>query len=225
MKGKLKNTQKYPVGASVSYLTILKHMKVKNRQRVLCECVCGKKKEFELANIIPSKNRRYTQSCGCKRGELVGTKTKTHGMSKTKFYKHWRSMHDRLLPSYIDADSYVGIKICNGWRKFENFKEDMYESWEKHETEHGGRNTTLERIDVNGDYTKKNCCWATQAEQAVNKKNTLYMVHPNMTKTPLKTVCDNLGLKYATVRARIKRGYTAEQALNNGLWERANKHG
>lgn len=163
-----------------------------------CICECGKEKVFYMGNIIPKKKGRYTKSCGCKRSSLVREKNSTHGMSGHKFYKHWRSIFDRSLSSYIDGHAYVGVKVANRWKKFENFYDDMYETWLVHEKKHGGRDTTLDRIDVMQGYKPENCRWATQSEQALNKKDTVYLACGG-TVSPLKTWCDKKKKKYGRV--------------------------
>mgnify|MGYP001605568036 FL=1 len=58
-----------------------------------------------------------------------------------------------------------GIKCL--WNKFEDFRDDMYESYLEHVKEFG-KNTSIDRIDVNGHYCKENCRWATAKEQSIN---------------------------------------------------------
>jgi len=124
-----------------------------------------------MANIQPRKGKsRYTRSCGCQRGKLVSEKNTDHGLSKTKFYKRWRSMFDRCSPKYICAKDYVGIKVCKGWSKFTSFYKDMHESYLVHKSLHGERQTTLDRINPYKGYSKKNCRWATFSEQTKNTK-------------------------------------------------------
>lgn len=55
-----------------------------------------------------------------------------------------------------------GFKVCQRWLKsFDNFLQDMGERTS---------GLTLERVNVNGNYTPKNCKWATRAEQSKNRR-------------------------------------------------------
>lgn len=48
--------------------------------------------------------------------------------------------------------------------------DDMYDSYLKHSDEHGESDTTLDRIDVNGNYELSNCRWATRQLQTRNMR-------------------------------------------------------
>jgi hypothetical protein len=54
-----------------------------------------------------------------------------------------------------------GIKVCDRWKNFRNFLEDMGER-------PAGR--TLDRKDRAKDYEPGNCCWSTPLEQTRNRK-------------------------------------------------------
>ena len=90
---------------------------------------------------------------------------KKHGMIYSSEYRIWQGLKNRCLNSKGRDYRYYGgrgITVCDEWRdSFLNFYEDMGERPE---------GTSLDRIDVNGDYTPDNCRWANNIIQARNKR-------------------------------------------------------
>ena len=89
----------------------------------------------------------------------------TRGRKYSPTYSSWQSMLARCR--YPDRDTeqkYAkrGIDVCDRWRSFVAFEEDM-----------GGRpkGTTLERKDNNRGYEPGNCIWATPVQQARNRRS------------------------------------------------------
>lgn len=91
-----------------------------------------------------------------------------HGMSRSRLYQCWADMKSRCnnpKNTFFYRYGGRGIAYCEEWEKFESFMEWALSSGYSD-------NLTLERIDNDGDYCPQNCCWATQTEQAYNKKHT-----------------------------------------------------
>lgn len=184
------------------------------KYRHYCKCECLKCHSITITRYDSLKTN-HTQSCGCYNKERSSETFKTHGMSNTTFYKRWVYMKDRCNNSNKDIYKYYGgrgITYCKEWEEFENFKKDMYDSYLEHIKEHGERNTTLDRIDVNGIYCKENCRWATLTEQMNNVRTNHNITYNGETHT-LTEWSKILNLSYNTLKHRIERNWTIERAF------------
>jgi len=129
----------------------------------------------------------------------------THGMSGTKFYVVWTGMKRRTTDKKYHAyDRYGGrgIKVCERWGKFENFYEDMYESFLIHVEKYGKKNTSIDRVNNDGDYFPANCRWSTKLEQSRNQGNVLFVNYLGM-KTELASLARRFGVGKKTLKYRI----------------------
>ena len=126
------------------------------------------------------------------------------GFSKT--YISWTGMTQRCnYPKSISYRNYgaKGIRVCERWKSFSNFLADMGERPDGFE---------LDRIDNTKDYSPENCRWSSVLEGRRNTSRTIQISFAGETRC-LRHWCAHLGLKYGMTRQRIKRGWTALQAL------------
>ena len=78
-----------------------------------------------------------------------------------RLYGNWRNMLVRCYDStYHSYHRYGGrgIKVCERWMTFANFKLDLEETWFE--------GATLDREDNDGNYEPDNCSWKTKAQNS-----------------------------------------------------------
>jgi hypothetical protein len=164
-----------------------------------CVCDCGEK-----TVVIVSKLRNgHTKSCGCFQTEIRktrGTRSLTHGNSKNHLYRIWAGMLTRCNNPKGDHYKYYGgrgISVCEHWRKFENFFEDMEPSFKN--------GLSIDRIDNNGNYCKENCRWSTLKEQ-MNNMSTNHFLEHNGKRMTIAQWAVSMKTKGYVLNCRLYRG-------------------
>lgn len=185
--------------------------KLSTKGEIIWECKCDCGNQHEVIGTLLRNNR--VQSCGCTKRD--GSSRKSHGMTKTRFYRTWHAIKLRCnrekTSSYKD---YGGRGITCKWTSFTDFYNDMYISYTKHVAKYGSSNTSIDRIDVNGHYCKENCRWATKKEQMQNRRNTVFIEYKGKKKTIVEW-SQELGINYQTLYWRyVKAKYSPEKSLN-----------
>ena len=103
-----------------------------------------------------------------------------------------------------------GIKVCPEWLK--NFQ--AFFDWAM--ANGYADNLTIDRIDLNGDYSPENCRWADNITQANNKSNNHYITYRGDTKTMMEWSRE-LNLNYSTLRRRIRAGWDVADAFERPI--------
>ena len=135
-----------------------------------------------------------------------------HGESKknrTRLYTIWGTMKSRCYnPNSKDYKNYGarGIVCDETWKKdYREFKTWAIQSGYNDEL-------TLERIDVNQNYSPENCKWVSPKEQGRNRRTNKMLTYLGKTQC-ISAWCEELGLQRTTVEYRIRAGWDVERAL------------
>lgn len=194
---------------------------------VEAQCDCGNKKVISASHLKSGD----IKSCGCLHREIIKTNNVKHNHANpslrgvTPTYRSWAGMRSRChSPTNKKFYRYGarGIKVCFGWFHFSNFLADMGER---------PIGKTIDRIGNDGHYScgdceecrlrewPANCHWGTPIEQANNQSTNKKLVF----KGELLCVTEierRLGWGSDSLAARLRAGWTEEEALNTPLRKR-----
>ena len=199
------------IGKKFNKLIVLEETPNRRNGAVVWKCLCECGNEALVTGSALKSG--HTKSCGCLIMQILQKRITIHNKSGTFEHTSWRSMRSRCLNKankrYEDYGG-RGIVICDRWLEpngagFLNFLEDMGEAPEGY---------TLDRIDVDGNYTPENCRWADITTQNFNQR-----IRKNNTSGRTGVYWDHTRHKwYATICMYGKRTYlgrfdTIEEAI------------
>lgn len=159
--------------------------------------LCGHSGIYTVDQI---KRRKSAGKC---RGCWMATKAvwnKRHGRSrgKDRTYSSWLNMRRRCYePNNNRYYLYGGrgIRVCERWQNdFDTFLKDMEDCPE---------GCSLDRVDVNKDYSPENCKWSTGIEQSLNKRVT-WKIKIEGEWMSLKRAAEYAGVNYKHAHYRIR---------------------
>jgi hypothetical protein len=175
----------------------------RKRPQSLSPCSVGGCDKVVVANGMCDKHYRRVKQYGSpeatKRPHDWGKRT-SHPL-----YKLWHGMIRRCSdPKHKDYHRYGarGVSVCDRWYDFWLFLDDM--------GERPSVNHSVDRTDPNGNYEPGNCTWATPAEQARNKRNSVITkeladeIKRRAKKgQSVREIADKVGLSYDHTRSVV----------------------
>ena len=172
-----------------------------------CRCTCGRRVLINGHHLRTGN----TRSCGCLKNDIHRARLRKHGRCNTREYTSWSAAktrcYNRKQPSYAHYGG-RGITMCRRWRlSFVLFLRDMGPCPPGY---------SLDRIDVHGGYTPRNCRWASLIEQQNNTTANRLVEHRGETYSVSEWE-RRLGFTTGTLKRRLLIGWPVERAFTESL--------
>lgn len=208
----------YSIGSKEARLELIEFVPslIKRRHpRGLFLCDCGSQKIARLHSVFIEKT---IKSCGClnlEQKKKSETKRKKHGMHLSDEYRIYSSIKKRCYgKNYREYPRYGGrgILMSDEWLfSFENFYKDM--------GPRPSKSHSVDRINNNMGYSKENCRWATDKEQANNRHNTpRFFINGKTYTIPEAIAHFGSTVNRNTIDSRVFNGWDILDALLTPAW-------
>lgn len=96
---------------------------------------------------------------------------------------------------------------------FDDFYRDMWDSFIEHVEKYGMKDTTIDRIDINWDYCKENCRWATRHEQYEKRTTNRDILISWVNLWNRTWIADMLWINPSTLKWRLDSWWSVEKAI------------
>lgn len=176
-----------------------------------CVCECGIEKDV-TANSLKSGR---SVSCGCfareRSSEVCRDLFMTHGETKGRLYQIYAGIKKRCLnPNAYNYADYGGrgISMCEEWlHNWCSFRDWALKNGY-------ADNLSIDRIDVNGNYTPDNCRWVGRVAQANNRRSNRYITYRGESRT-IAEWANELNIPYKRLHRWIQKGKTLDEIMAN----------
>lgn len=199
----IKSTRDLKAGMRIGKVVLLERSVEHSRGMWTARCDCGTVFKRTASSFA---NGRDTTSCDkCRHWSVKGSGTDGDGSLKSKYnrlYQMWQNMHGRCeKDNYFEYAEYGarGIKVCDEWTAYIPFKKWAIANG--YDCDAPVRSQTIDRIDVNGNYSPDNCRFLNVKEQSQNRRNNVFVEYKGRKQT-LMQWADELDLEYRSLQYR-----------------------
>lgn len=190
-------------GMRFNNFTVLRQSETKKYQNIgwACQCDCG------TIKIMSGSELRQRKATGCR----CNLKMIRHYTSRTRLYRIHVDMIRRCTQPQNKSYKYYGargIKVCNEWLGNEGYI--RFRDWA---LKNGYKdNLTIDRINVDSDYSPQNCRWVTTKVQNNNTRANKLLSLGEETHNVAEWA-EILGIKRETIGSRLMRGWDDKSTL------------
>jgi hypothetical protein len=190
---------------------ICKTRKVAHTWKGMFECpFCGKEFEAYISNVASGRQR----SCGCAKGKLAFSskvasgvvKPEDYHVSKTRLYRMYRHIVERCECESCKEYKWYGARgIECEFEDFNDFRDFALNNGYSDDL-------TVERIDVNGNYSRENVTFIPLRFQARNTRSNVNITYKGLTLCAAEWA-EMLGINANTITKRKRAGWSDEKAI------------